>query len=155
MVEFKVETIEEDDCRWSQLLVKTSDRDWHSADLTYGTEDELAIRSLVRNMKYCESVRKDYNDFLKSLNPQFGQFEVLNQNQIYELSLDGILISSEDLRDFEVGYEIYDGGSYWEPPSVDYAEYSKRKNILGAFGDAIGLYINNWYSQKRMSEIEE
>jgi hypothetical protein len=50
MVKFKVEVNEEgDDHSWSQLIVKTPDRDWHSADLTYGTEDQNVIRSIIAN----------------------------------------------------------------------------------------------------------
>lgn len=48
MIEFKVETVlEDDDHSWENLLVKTPDKDWHSAQLTYGTEDLSKIREIV------------------------------------------------------------------------------------------------------------
>jgi hypothetical protein len=97
---------------------------------------------------------------LKTLNEKFAQFELVKDSYkdydcIYMMMLDGISIMWDGDRNFEVGYETYDSGSYWEPPSSDYVEYSQHKTIHGAFGDALGLYINNWYTQYTESQFDE
>lgn len=55
MIEFSTERIEEgDDHSWEQLIVKTPDKDWHSAQLTYGTEDLSKIREIVEKQSVKE-----------------------------------------------------------------------------------------------------
>lgn len=49
MIEFKVSRIDEGDKSWEELIVKTPDKDWHSADLEYGTEDESKILEILKN----------------------------------------------------------------------------------------------------------
>jgi hypothetical protein len=159
MIEFQYETFQDEDNSWEALFVKTPDRDWHMAEPNYGTEDKLMITNIIRNIEYNESVRKSFNAFLKELNPKFGQFEKVEDpmgsyDSLYAVSLDGIIIS---IMNFEylVGYETYDSGSYWEPPSSDYVEHSTHKNIRSAFGDAIGLYMLNWYQQKQEADMDK
>ncbi len=39
--------MESEDHHWDHLIVKTSNKNWHSAELTYGTENEELIRKIV------------------------------------------------------------------------------------------------------------
>jgi hypothetical protein len=161
MIEFKVETILEDDCSWENLLVKTPDKDWHDAELTYGVGTESEVRNILRNISYCESVRKSFNGFLKSINEKFGQFErvensFMSYDTPYGLSLDGVIvIASENFLKFEVGYETYESYGYWEPPSSDFKEYSKHNGFIPALRDALGLYMMDWFTKKQESDMEQ
>jgi hypothetical protein len=49
--------------------------------------------------------------------------------------------SNETLNKFEVGYRTCDSGSYWEPPSGDYVEYSIREKIQDALFDVLKIYM--------------
>ena len=48
-------------------------------------------------------------------------------------NFDGIIIIADDnMREFEVGHEVYEHGGYMEPSTTDYAEHSKHKDLSSA-----------------------
>lgn len=158
MIEFKTEEFLEDDDRWSALFVKTPDKDWHMANPNYGTEDEFEIRNIISRIQYFNSIKDSYNEFLKGMNIE-DQFNRVDDSlgcydSLYALILDGVILFETEDRKFEVGYETYDSGSYWEPPSSDYNTYSTHKSLLGAIGDAVGLYMGNRFQQMQEASFD-
>ena len=79
-----------------------------------------------------------------------------NHNKLWAVEFDGItIISNADLDEFEVGYESYIPGSYWEPESGDYCEYSKHDNINDALFDVVKLFLQWEYSNFLESQWAE
>lgn len=68
------------------------------------------------------------------------------------------LFANEDFTEYEVGHETYDSGSYWEPPSSDYAKDSTHKDFTSAMWAVINLWVQyryqNW-AESRMAEAYE
>jgi hypothetical protein len=150
-IEFMVERFEDDDSSWEALFVKTPERDWHMAQPNYGTEDEFEIRSIISRVRYFDSLKDSYNEFLKGMNieDQFNKVDdsLGSYDSLYTLILDGVIIFETADGQFEVGYETYDSGSYWEPPSLDYNTHSTHKSLFGAINDAVGIYMGNRFQQ--------
>lgn len=80
----------------------------------------------------------------------------VDDNLLWAIEFDSItIISNADLDEFEVGYESYIPGSYWEPESGDYCEYSKHDNINDALFDVVKLFLQWEYKNFLESQWAE
>ena len=108
--------------------------------LTQQQRNERAIKYLNKEV---ELFSYYVNDVLKvgfTMDPK--PFD-MDGESVWGVEFDDIYIcANETLDKFEVGYGTYDPGSYWEPPSGDYVEYSNRDNIQDALFDVLKIYIN-------------
>jgi hypothetical protein len=79
-----------------------------------------------------------------------------NSNKLWAIEFDSItIISNADMDEFEVGYESYIPGSYWEPESGDYLEYSKHDNINDALFDVVKIMLDWEYHNFLESQYAE
>jgi hypothetical protein len=77
-------------------------------------------------------------------------------NVLWAVEFDSItIIANNSLDEFEVGYESFIPGSYWEPESGDYVEYSKNTNIKDAFFSVVRLYLEWEYENFLESQWAE
>ena len=115
---------------------------------------------LVKQIKFANKEVEVFLQFVEtnlkqkiSLSPTFDldDFEVPWVN-----SFDGITImANEDFNEFEVGYEVYEGGSYWEPSTTDYAEHSKHKTLELALLAMLSLWVGMSYRNFQESQWAE
>jgi hypothetical protein len=149
MIEFKWEEFLDEDRSWSALFVKTDDKDWHMADPNYGTEDEKEIRMIIRNTKFCNTILDSFITFIKTEGTEltYKTPKYLHDwDAPWGVDFGGVtLFTDKDFNEFEVGYESYDSGSYWEPPSTDYLEHSKHKSLTDALFAAYGVLLKDEY----------
>lgn len=155
MIEFKVERFEEsEDHSWDALLVKTPEKDWHLAEIEYGCEDESTIRNIIRNTKFCDAQVKSFCEFIKvDVFPKCNFTDDLDSP--WGIDMGGVtVVANEDFSDFEVGYEVYYPGGYWEPPDYDYCVHGNYKRLMRALFIAYALTQENEFNMQQEANME-
>lgn len=114
----------------------------------------------TRTIKYCESVCDDILRFVKrSYNIRIKSEPldwISDVDSPWGRIFDGItILANEDFTEYEVGYEIWDNGSRWEPPSSDYKEDSKHKDIHSAVWRVVVLWMQDHFQNWRMESQME
>ena len=151
---FEYQTFPDDEKTWDALFVKIDDGPWHMADVHYNTEDEAEILSIIRSRKYNNSQLKNFVDFMETKGVKLNPTDVsIDLGIKWGIDLGGVSILQDD-GDFEVGYEAYDSGSYWEPPSSDYVEVGSFNRLGAALFEAYALLLNMEFTNWLESQIE-
>lgn len=122
----------------------------------------------TRILKYCDREVKVFLEYCKEILKKELKPEELvylaDMDSPWGLNFGGVTVyANEDFSEYEVGYEVYEPGSYWEPPFSDYCEYSKHKNLNNALWDVLKLWLQydyrNWqesqYAEELVAELEE
>jgi len=104
------------------------------------TDEQRNVRTIKYLNKEVEIFSNYVNEVLKlkfNLDPT-----PFDNGGIWGVEFDDVYIcANEDLDKFEVGYGTCDSGSYWEPPSGDYVEYSNHEKIQDALFDVLKIYM--------------
>ena len=107
---------------------------------------------LVKQIKFAN---KEVEVFLQIVKTKLGQeismFLNLTPSSRSRMTQPAI----EDFNEFEVGYEVYEGGSYWEPSTTDYAEHSKHKTLELALLAMLSLWVGMSYRNFQESQWAE
>lgn len=158
-IEFKDVETGEDGCIWYDLYVKTDDRDWHRAVDVYFTSDEESIKTIIYQSKNCNAIVKNFNEYIEQYKLPISCFEPMENLCDYDSPWGVInggvtILANMDFTNFEVGFETYDSGSYWEPPSMDYNEHSNEKTIMDALMEAFKLSMEDSYNMWNLDNWE-
>lgn len=121
-------------------------------------EDQPQQRQIKYCESICESILKFVNEQMSLGIPKSPLEWASDVESPWTCSFGGIsIIANHDFSEFEVGYEVYDGGSYWEPPSSDYVVYSTKKTCREAMWDVVNLWVQNnfqtWCESQVMEDI--
>lgn len=81
-------------------------------------------------------------------------------NNLWAIDFEGVgIIADSNLKEFEVGHEIYYPGSYYEPDSSDYQEDGKYKTLDEALWKVLEINLkydyNNWCESQWAEEFIE
>jgi hypothetical protein len=118
------------------------------------------MKTQERQIKFAN---KEVEVFLQFVETHLKQKINTVPNEFYQdmdgywgMNFDGITImANEDFTEFEVGYETYDNGGYWEPPSLDYTEHSKHKTLELALLAMLSLWVGMSYRNFKESQWAE
>jgi|TARA_R110002110_G_scaffold184875_2_gene391763 hypothetical protein len=114
---------------------------------------------LVKQIKFANKEVEVFLQFVKTkLGQEISMFPIeLDDFEVpWGKNFDGITImANEDFNEFEVGYEVYEGGSYWEPSTTDYAEHSKHKTLELALLAMLSLWVGMSYRNFQESQWAE
>lgn len=118
------------------------------------------METLERQIKFAD---KEVEVFLQFVETHLKQKINTFPNDIVDAfdspwgkNFDGITImANQDFTEFEVGYEPYDNGSYWEPPSSDYVEHSKHRLLEPALLTMLSLWVGMSYRNFKESQWAE
>ena len=131
------------------------------------------LTDVQRNDRTIKYLNKEVELFVKFYSQKCGVnltynhddgFTDKDDNKLWAIEFDGVtVISNDTLDEFEVGYESYIPGSYWEPESGDYVEFSKHKSIQDALFDVVKLYwqweyrnfLESQWAGEVVAELEE
>ena len=99
-------------------------------------------------VEYCKSLNQE-------LKPEELQY-LADFDSPWGVNFGGVTVfSNEDFTEYEVGYEVYETGSYWEPPFSDYVEYSKHTRLHQALWDVLKLWLQYDYQRWQESQYAE
>ena len=116
---------------------------------------------LVKQIKFADKEVEVFLQFVKTkLNQEITECPPNDFTEDLDMpwykNFDGINISTNrDFTEFEVGYEVYEGGSYWEPSTTDYVEHSKHKTLALALLDMLSLWVGMSYRNFQESQWAE
>lgn len=122
------------------------------------------MTAIQRHQKAIERYKTQANEFIAFVKEKYN-IELSYSDESYadeeccslELNFGGLYITSEQLMygKFGVGYDSWDMGDRWQPPTCDMEEYSTNRTFEGALGDILSLTIQAEYTSYSMTKFME
>lgn len=98
-------------------------------------------------------------NFFKFCKTQLGQDYIITKQHVvgggWGVDISGVIIHTEDYKEYTVEYPKYIPASYWEPESIDcWWVDSKHDNVSSALFAVLNIHLSNYYESYLECELE-